>query len=217
MIFYLAGTILLTGALVISDGAIQKEQTQRVNFVVKPIVRCGLGSLTFVLVLILSCVYYFSPMSTAIDKFTVPDNLINQIIGTANNISGTSKETTGKLQNLAKDYLSENMPNLRINDDVLDSVIKSLPDLNPSSNDSFQSVFSGIKDEISKQVDAIFSPYYKYLPIFFTVSFFLLMQFLGKIFVGIVTFVATILVKICFVFGIFEKETVTVDKENIIF
>jgi len=217
MIFYLAGAVLLTGALVMSDGAIQREQSQRVNFAVKPIVRCGIGSLTFVLVLMLSCIYYFSPMSTVVDKLSVPDNLVNQIIGTANDISGTSKETTGKIQNLAKDYLSENMPDLQIDNDVLDNVMKNLPDINLGSNNSSQSIFSGIKDQVNQQIDTIFSPYYKYLPIFFTVSFFLMMQFLGKIFASMVILVASILTKICFAFGIFEKETVTVDKENIIF
>ncbi len=217
MMFYLACTVLLTGALVMSDKSIQKEQSQRVSFAVKPIVRSGLGSLIFILVLMLSCVYYFSPMSTAVDKLNVPDNLINQIIGTANDISGASKEQTGKLQNLAKDYLSENMPNVEINNDVLESVMKSIPDINLGSNNSSQSVFSGIKDQVNQQIDTIFSPYYKYLPIFFTVSFFLMLQFLGKIFASLVILLSSIMTKICFAFGIFEKETISVDKENIIF
>jgi len=217
MMFYLAGAIFLTGALVVSDGVIQKEQTQRVNFAVKPLVKCGIGSLVLVLVLMLSSIYYFSPMSTAVDKLTVPDNLINQIIGTANDISGTSKEQTGKLQNLAKDYLSENMPGMEIDNDTLNNIMKSIPSVNLGSNENSKSLFSGIKDQVNQQIDTIFSPYYKYLPIFFTVSFFLLMQFLGKIFSSLVILLSSILTKICFTFGIFEKETVTVDKENIIF
>jgi len=215
MICYLACAILLTGALVISDKAIQKEQTQRVNFAVKPLVRCGIGSLIFVLVLMLSSVYYFSPMSTAVDKLTVPDNLINQVIGTVNDIAGSQKEQTGKLQNLAKDYLSENMPGVEIDNDMLNNAIQNIPSVNLGSGDS--SLFGDIKDQVNKQIDTIFSPYYKYLPIFFTVSFFLLLQFLGKIFSSMVILLASMFTKICFAFGIFEKETISVNKENIIF
>lgn len=220
MMFYFGLAAFLVLTLVITDGIIQKEQRERVSFKAKPLVQKGLSPIVFCLVIMLSALYYFSPLSSSLKKISVPDNLIEEAIKAASKISDTSQEKTLDMQHFVKDYFKNNMPEAEgiIDDEMINNVIKGIPGANNISlNNASSSIMKDIKSQVNKQMDFIFDKYKQYFPALLTISFFLMLKFLSAEFSWIVVIFTTLLVKLCFALGLFEKEIETVEKENLVF
>lgn len=217
--FYAGMCIAFIGALVAADGSIQKEEKQRVNFSVKSLVKRGTATIIPVLIIMLSMIYYFSPLSREVKKISVPDNMIDTIIKAAGNISDTSADKTQDAQSFIKDYLDKNMPETKgmIDDSMIKDALKNIPSAGNITLDSSSSLVKDIKRQVNQQMDALFSKYYKHLPLLFTASFLFLLKFISAEFIWLVTIITTILAKICFALGIFDKEVEMVEKENLVF
>lgn len=221
MVVYSGACIIFLGAIIIADGAIQKEERQRVVFDARPLVKRGLSSIIPALILMLSAGYYFSPLSKGTQSIAIPDKILDSIIKMTGDISNAPAEKTFDAQTFIKNYLKNNMPEAEgiISDSDIKDALKAVSKSgNPAlAGASPSSLIKDIKIQINRQIEIIFSKYGQYLPAVFTGSFLFMLKFLSAEFSWVVVLMATLLVKICFAIGLFEKEIEMVEKESIVF
>jgi len=218
MLFYAGASVLFISALILADKAIEKEEKQRVSFNARLLVKHGLAPLIPIFILMLSVMYYFSPLSRRVKKIAVPDNMIDAIVKAASNISDTSAGKTQDMQGIIKNYFKNNMPEAGAIDDLaIENTLKNITGAKNITLGSSSSLVKNIKYQVNRQMDILFSKYYKYLPILFTVSFFLMLKFISAEFVWLAALMTSALVKICFMLGIFDKEVEMVEKESLVF
>lgn len=226
LIVYLVSAVIFTIALIAADGIIHREQAEQVNFKVKPLVKYGLPPIIFALMILLSCAYYFSPLPHSVTEVKIPDNLIDKVIKVMGNFSDSkgadaAKDQAQNAQGLIDDYFSKNMPEYKgmVDDNMIQDALKSISNGKDSVLNSINTapVFEEVKAGVNHQIEEIFRPYYKYLPISLTVSFFFLLKLISAEFSFAVAFLASALVNLCFALGIFDKEVMMVEKESVIF
>lgn len=218
MIVYGGLCVIFLGAMIAADGAIQREERQRVTFGAKPLARSGIAPLIPALILMLSAAYYFSPLPREVKTIAISDNIIENILKTAGEISEAPAKNFDA-QNFVKDYIKKNMPESEgiIDDEAIREALKGIGGAENAALGSPPSLIKDIKSQVNRQIETLFSKYYKYIPAAFTASFLLTVKFLSAEFSWFVVLITAFLIKICFALGLFEKEIEVVEKENLVF
>lgn len=213
-------------ALIAADGIIHREQAEQVNFKVKPLVKRGLPPIIFALMVLLSSAYYFSPLPRSVTELKIPDDLIDKVIKVMGNFSDSKGADAAKVQaqdaqGLIDDYFAKNMPEYEgvVDNNIIQDALKGISNGKDSVLNSINTapVFEEVKSGVNHQIEEIFRPYYKYLPISLTISFFFLLKLISAEFSFVVAFFTSLLVNLCFALRIFDKEVMMVEKEKVVF
>lgn len=222
---YFACVIILSVSLAIGDGIAQREQAERVNFKAGLLAKLGLFPIIVSLMVILPALYYFSPCSKSVSSISIPDNLLNKVIGTVE--KSIKPEKAGILneekdiEQALKGYFGENIPEIEgmASEDMVNDILKNIPDIKSGAQNLAENslILGDIKKQVGGHLEAILSPYYKYLPIMLSLSFFFVLRMAAPFFSHFAVLLSSAIIKLCFALGIFNKETIVVEKERIVF
>jgi hypothetical protein len=165
----------------------KKTLSSYLNFSVKAIFEPSIRHFSFLIILCICIIYYFSIESLIRQEgFTIPDAIVDTAIGLTSNITGVSNITAPQLS-----IPEEQINLLRENPSIMEQYGLSpqmLDSINPQSeNTSDKTSQNATKNLISEQFQNLIAPYTNIIPLILTILLFFGLTSLSSILTSLTT------------------------------